>query len=104
MGSDPEGYARGLCALGAMRSAQRRADSGQQQVRPDASSLASALRFAVLRGQISVVTETTPLWIPSEADIASANVTRFVREVVQPLGGRASRVADSVALYEWSVE
>jgi len=57
-----------------------------------------------MRGQISVVTDTTPLWIPSEADIASANLTRFLREVVRPLGGRASRVADSVALYDWSIE
>ncbi len=48
--------------------------------------------------------ETAPLWIPSEAKVASANVTRFLREAVQPLGGRASRVADSFGLYDWSVE
>ena len=49
------------------------------------------------------MTELAPLWIPSEASIASANVTRFIREAVQPLGGRASRVTDSFGLYDWSV-
>ena len=48
--------------------------------------------------------ETAPLWIPSEASIASANVTRFLREAVRPLGGRASRVADTFGLYDWSIE
>src|SRR6478735_4373826 len=48
--------------------------------------------------------ETAPLWIPSEARIASANVTRFLREAVRPLGGRAARVADSVGLYDWSTD
>ena len=50
------------------------------------------------------MSDTAPLWIPSEATIASANVTRFVRDAVQPLGGRAARVADSFGLYEWSIE
>ena len=49
------------------------------------------------------MTELAPLWIPSEASIASANVTRFIREAVQPLGGRASHVTDSFGLYDWSV-
>jgi acetoacetyl-CoA synthetase len=49
------------------------------------------------------VTELAPLWIPSEASIDSANVTRFIREAVRPLGGPASRVADSFGLYDWSV-
>ena len=48
--------------------------------------------------------ETAPLWIPSEASIASANATRFLREAVRPLGGRASRVADTFGLYDWSIE
>ena len=48
--------------------------------------------------------ETAPLWIPSEASIASANVTRLLREAVRPLGGRASRVADTFDLYDWSIE
>ena len=48
--------------------------------------------------------ETAPLWIPSEASIASANVTRFLREAVRPLGGRASRVADTFGLYDWSID
>jgi acetoacetyl-CoA synthetase len=50
------------------------------------------------------VSDTAPLWIPSEATIASANVTRFVHDAVQPLGGRAAHVADSFGLYDWSIE
>jgi acetoacetyl-CoA synthetase len=49
------------------------------------------------------VTDTTPIWTPSPDRIAAANVTRFIRERVQPLGGAASRVTDSAALYDWSV-
>jgi acetoacetyl-CoA synthetase len=49
------------------------------------------------------VTETIPLWTPSAEAIASANVTRFIRDVVQPLGGDAARISDTAELYEWSV-
>jgi acetoacetyl-CoA synthetase len=49
------------------------------------------------------VTETIPLWTPSPEAIASANVTRFIRDVVQPLGGDAARIGDTSDLYEWSV-
>ena len=35
--------------------------------------------------------------------IAQANVTRFIREAVVPLGGLAAAVHDSPSLYDWSV-
>jgi acetoacetyl-CoA synthetase len=41
--------------------------------------------------------------MPSAEAIAAANVTRFIRDVVQPLGGTAARVADARSLWEWSV-
>jgi len=44
-----------------------------------------------------------PLWTPSRERIAAANVTRFIRDVVRPLGGAAGSVADSRSLYAWSV-
>ena len=47
--------------------------------------------------------ETIPLWTPSAEAIASANVTRFIRDVVQPLGGDAARIGDTSDLYQWSV-
>ncbi|MDB4917451.1 MAG: acsA, partial [Gemmatimonadetes bacterium] len=43
------------------------------------------------------------IWTPSDADIARAQVTRFIRDAVQPLGGEAALVADSPGLYAWSV-
>jgi acetoacetyl-CoA synthetase len=45
-----------------------------------------------------------PLWTPSISQIARANVTRFIRDAVQPLGGVASRVTDSRSLYQWSID
>ena len=49
------------------------------------------------------MTETIPLWTPSPEAIVSANVTRFIRDVVQPLGGAAARIGDTSGLYDWSV-
>ena len=46
---------------------------------------------------------STPLWSPSHADVARANVTRFIRERVQPLGGAAAEVRDSASLHAWSL-
>ena len=54
--------------------------------------------------QIARVTDSTPIWTPSPADVARANVTRFMRDAIQPLGGGASLVTDSQALYAWSIE
>jgi acetoacetyl-CoA synthetase len=44
---------------------------------------------------------TTPLWRPSEARVASANLTRFMAEVTRRWG---IPLADYHALYRWSVE
>ena len=49
------------------------------------------------------MSETQPLWTPSAEAIASANVTRFIGEVVQPLGRPAAHVRDSTTLYDWSI-
>jgi acetoacetyl-CoA synthetase len=49
------------------------------------------------------VSDTTPLWSPSAEAIAAANVTRFIRDAVQPLGGRAAQVTDAHSLWRWSV-
>ena len=43
------------------------------------------------------------MWTPSAEQVASANVTRFIREVVRPLGGAAIHVHDSVSLHAWSI-
>lgn len=45
-----------------------------------------------------------PLWSPSHEQIERANVTRFIREAVQPLGGAAAAVHDSPSLYDWSLK
>ncbi|MES2178164.1 MAG: acetoacetate--CoA ligase [Gemmatimonadota bacterium] len=45
----------------------------------------------------------TIVWTPSADQVARANVTRFIRDHVQPLGGRGSDVCDSPTLYEWSI-
>jgi acetoacetyl-CoA synthetase len=45
-----------------------------------------------------------PLWSPSPAQVAAANVTRFIRDAVQPLGGAATSVTDSATLYQWSLD
>jgi acetoacetyl-CoA synthetase len=45
-----------------------------------------------------------PLWTPSEGEIARANVTAFIRDAVQPLGGAAAGVRDSPSLLAWSLE
>ena len=45
-----------------------------------------------------------PLWTPSDEAIDRANVTRFIREAVQPLGGTAAAVHDSPSLYRWSID
>ena len=45
----------------------------------------------------------TPLWTPSTQQVERANVTRFIRDSVQPLGGAAAAVHDSPSLHAWSV-
>jgi acetoacetyl-CoA synthetase len=50
------------------------------------------------------VSETTPIWTPSSADIERANVTRFTRDAMRSLGDDASVVSDSPSLYAWSIE
>ena len=57
----------------------------------------------MLRVHIDGVSESEPIWTPSAAQIAAANVTRFIRDAVQPLGGSAAAVHDSPSLYEWSI-
>ena len=49
------------------------------------------------------MTPKQPIWTPSTADVERANVTRFIRETVQPLGGAAAHVTDSKSLYAWSI-
>jgi acetoacetyl-CoA synthetase len=50
------------------------------------------------------VTHPSPIvWSPSAAQIDRANTTRFIRDVVRPLGGFAAAVSDSSSLYEWSI-
>ena len=49
------------------------------------------------------VPDLTPLWTPTLAQIAQANLTRFIRDSVRPLGGDAASVHDSPSLYDWSV-
>ena len=44
-----------------------------------------------------------PIWTPTVAAVEQANVTRFIRDAVRPLGGAASRVDDSTSLYAWSI-
>ena len=46
---------------------------------------------------------TKPIWTPDSSQVAHANVTRFIRDAVNPLGGDASDVHDSRALYAWSI-
>ncbi len=53
--------------------------------------------------QIVRVTDIIPIWTPSPADIDRANVTRFIRDAIQPLGGTAALVVDSPTLYAWSI-
>jgi acetoacetyl-CoA synthetase len=43
------------------------------------------------------------LWRPTPAQVAAANVTRFIHDAVRPLGGAAADVSDAHSLYEWSV-
>ncbi|MEO5816424.1 MAG: acetoacetate--CoA ligase [Gemmatimonadaceae bacterium] len=49
------------------------------------------------------MTDTNPIWTPTPADVDRANVTRFIHEAVQPLGGAAANVGDSPSLYAWSI-
>ena len=49
------------------------------------------------------MSESIPLWTPSDADVAAANVTRFIADAVQPLGGAAAAVSDARSLWAWSV-
>ncbi len=49
------------------------------------------------------MTDTKPIWTPTPGDVARANITRFIRDAVQPLGGAATRVVDSPSLYAWSI-
>ena len=44
-----------------------------------------------------------PIWRPSPAQVASASVTRFIADVVQPLGEAAAGVHDAHSLYAWSI-
>jgi acetoacetyl-CoA synthetase len=52
------------------------------------------------------VSEPNPrvLWTPTSEQIERANVTRFIREAVRPLGGAAAAVKDSASLYAWSLD
>ncbi|MEP6731424.1 MAG: acetoacetate--CoA ligase [bacterium] len=50
------------------------------------------------------MTDTTPIWTPSPENIERANLTRFIREEIQPLGSDAANVVDSPSLYQWSIE
>ena len=43
------------------------------------------------------------LWAPTPAQMDASNVMRFIRDAVQPLGGRAAAVADSPSLHAWSL-
>ena len=43
------------------------------------------------------------MWTPTAEVIGAANVTRFIRDAVQPLGGSAAGVHDSDSLYAWSI-
>ena len=45
----------------------------------------------------------TPIWTPLPAQVASANVTRFIRDAVNPIDDAASRVHNAHSLYAWSV-
>ena len=60
--------------------------------------------MALRDGIFAVVSDPTDpvLWAPDDAQIARANVTRFIRDAVMPLGGAAARVHDSPSLYSWS--
>ena len=49
------------------------------------------------------MTAKKPIWTPSAADVERANVTRFIRDAVQPLGSDAAQVTDSTSLYAWSI-
>lgn len=44
-----------------------------------------------------------PVWIPTTDDIERANVTRFIRDAIRPLGASAAEVTDSTSLYDWSI-
>ena len=52
------------------------------------------------------MSEPTPslLWAPTREQIDRANVTRFIRDAVRPLGGAAGAVHDSASLYAWSLD
>jgi len=43
------------------------------------------------------------LWRPTPAQVAAANVSRFIRDAVHPLGGAAGAVHDAPSLHAWSV-
>ena len=49
------------------------------------------------------MTDPTPIWTPTAEQIERANVTHFIRDAVQPLGGAATAVVDSPSLYDWSI-
>jgi acetoacetyl-CoA synthetase len=48
--------------------------------------------------------DAIPLWTPTAEQVERANVTRFIREAVRPLGGAAAAVHDSGSLYDWSID
>ena len=60
--------------------------------------MAGCLPVLLSFGKIPRVTTPEPIWRPSAAGIADANLTRFIRE----LG--VSAVTDSPSLYTWSIE
>ncbi len=47
--------------------------------------------------------EPTPIWTPTAEGVRRANVTRFIRDAIRPLGGAAADVTDSPSLYAWSI-
>ena len=64
----------------------------------------SSLPRAAREVHIDGVSDSEPIWTPSAAQSAMANVTRFIRTAVQPMGGAASTVNDSPSLYAWSID
>ena len=68
-----------------------------------ATRCAAGLVPPVSADQIIALTHPIPIWTPTVEQVKRANVTRFIRDVVQPLGGAAGAVVDSPSLYAWSV-
>ena len=73
------------------------------QTRTDENPPSYVLVHPVSAVHIVCVTDPTPIWAPTAGQVERANVTRFIRDAVQPLGGAAGAVVDSPSLYEWSI-